>query len=68
VRLATELEGCDAEEGRVTGGQVVEHILVRRVDLGALGEELVDEAELAELRRHVEGGPAILLWGSGGCG
>jgi hypothetical protein len=36
-----------------------------RLDVCALVEELVDEAEVAELRRQVEGGIAILRWGSG---
>jgi hypothetical protein len=44
------------------------HVIVLRVDVGTLGEELVDEAELARLRRKHEGGEggeAILRWGRG---
>jgi hypothetical protein len=36
------------------------HLCVLRLDVGALGEDLVDEAELAELRRQMEDGRAIL--------
>lgn len=44
----------------------VKHILVLRIDVGAPGEQLVDEAELAITRGNVEGGPAILRWGTEG--
>jgi hypothetical protein len=44
---------------------VRQHVVAHRVDVGTLGEELVDEAELAKLRRNVEDGPAILRWESG---
>jgi hypothetical protein len=40
------------------------HIFVLCVDFGDLGEEFVDEAELASLRRDMERGPAILRCGS----
>jgi hypothetical protein len=41
------------------------HIIVPPVDVCALGEECVDEVEVALARKQVEGGPAILRWGSG---
>lgn len=44
----------------------VKHILVLRIDVGAPGEQLVDEAELAITRGNVKGGPAILRWGTEG--
>jgi hypothetical protein len=41
------------------------YICVFGLDVGALGEELVDEAEQAELRRPMENGLADLRWGRG---
>jgi hypothetical protein len=37
-------------------------------DVGALGEELVDEVEPAVARSKVERGHALLIWWSGGAG
>jgi hypothetical protein len=42
------------------------YLIVRRVDVSTLGEELVDEAEPAVTRRHVESCVASLRWRSGG--
>jgi hypothetical protein len=39
------------------------HLVVLGLDVGALVEELVDEVELAEPRRPVEGGHVILRLG-----
>lgn len=62
--MAVEMgEGWD---GRSWMWAAVKHILVLRIDVGAPGEQLVDEAELAITRGNVEGGPAILRWGTEG--
>jgi hypothetical protein len=42
-----------------------DYISVSGVDVGALGEELVDEVELAFTRRRVERGHAAPRWGGG---
>jgi hypothetical protein len=39
------------------------HLMVLGLDVCALVEELIDEAELAVAGCTVEGGPAILWWG-----
>jgi hypothetical protein len=41
------------------------HPFVLRIDIGALGEELVDEAELAEACCEVESGLVSLQWWEG---
>jgi hypothetical protein len=51
------MQGKEQESEERAG---VLHIFLLRVDVGALGEELVDEAEKAVLRRITEGGPAGL--------
>jgi uncharacterized protein YbdZ (MbtH family) len=50
---------CRTVTGRGTRG----HLVVFRVNLGALGKELVNEAHLAAVRRVVQRGLAILRWG-----
>jgi hypothetical protein len=39
--------------------------MILRVDVGAHGEELVDGAETAAIRRYVKRGLALLRWRSG---
>jgi hypothetical protein len=41
------------------------HLTVLRIDVGTHGEELVDWAEPAAMRRNVERGLAALRWLSG---
>jgi hypothetical protein len=50
----------DAPQGRGGRKSSGHPIIILVVDVGALGEELVDEAELAVKRREVERGKAVL--------
>jgi hypothetical protein len=47
-------------------GAVRLYIRVLRINVGAHGEELVDEVEIANLRQKVEDGPPVLRWEGGG--
>jgi hypothetical protein len=38
------------------------YIFLLRLNKGALGEELVDQTDLAFTRGEVKGGPAVLRW------
>jgi hypothetical protein len=42
------------------------HLIVLCIDVGAFGNELVDEADQAAIRGHVERGTSILRWQGGG--
>lgn len=43
-------------------------LIVLRVDVGAHGQECVEDVEMALQHDHVKGGRAILRWGGGGAG
>jgi hypothetical protein len=43
----------------------VKYLCILGIDVCALCEELIDEVQLTQFGRKVEGGPAILRWGSG---
>jgi hypothetical protein len=49
-------------------GQELRHLIAFRVDVGTLGEKLVDEVKATVTSSHVERGPAFLQWWSGGEG
>jgi hypothetical protein len=51
---------------RRSGEGAVRHIFFFRFDVGTRAKELVDEAEIAVMRRNAERGVAILRWRSGG--
>jgi hypothetical protein len=54
------VKGILEKEQESEGRAGVIHIFCLCVDFGALGEELVDEAEKAVLRRIMESDPAVL--------
>jgi hypothetical protein len=49
---------------KVNWGWRCNYFFVSRLGVGAVGEELVNEADLACRRRNMKGGLANLQWGS----
>jgi hypothetical protein len=53
---------CSACASRVWRCTAIGYLIVLRVDVGAHGKELVDEAEMTFLRRKMQSGLALLRW------